>query len=350
MRLTEKTENIFHIPKVLYHWRVHPDSTAKSLTSKSYATDSSEKAVLDALSRRSELGKVLPVTGGHHIVRYFIREFKLVSIIIPTRNLGHVLNQCLTSIFSRSTYPNYEVIVIDNGSDEVETLGIINQWRIREPKRFRSEVLNISFNYSKINNYAVSLSKGDYLLFLNNDTEIITNDWIEGMVEQAQRESIGAVGAFLLYPDNTIQHAGVVMGVGGVAGHSHKHYNSDSHGYFNQLKTVNNYSATTAACLMCRRDVFEHVGGFEEELKVAFNDVDLCLKFLEVGYRNICLPHVKMYHYESKSRGYEDTVEKQSRFIKEIQYMKSKWAKFISHDPCYSKNLTRLDEDYGIDL
>ncbi|WP_193872900.1 glycosyltransferase [Coleofasciculus sp. LEGE 07081] len=350
LRLTEKTNHIFHIPKILYHWRVHSDSTASRLISKSYATDAARKAILDALQRRGESGRVVTVAGGYHIVRYAIKDFKLVSIIIPTKNLGNLLEKCLNSIFVKTKYPNYEVLLIDNGSTEAKAREVIEQWKIREPDRFRCEVLDIPFNFPKLNNYAVKRSKGDYLLFLNNDTEVLTPDWIDAMVEQAQRPCIGAVGALLLYPDNTIQHAGVVVGVGGVAGHSHKHYPSNSSGYFNRIQTVNNYSAVTAACLMCRREIFETVGGFEEELSVAFNDVDFCLKIIKKGYRNIYLPHVVLYHYESKSRGYEDTPEKQARFIKEIDYMQKKWKKFIEHDSCYSPNLTRDREDYGINI
>jgi len=347
LRLTEKTENIFHIPKVLYHWRVHSGSTAKRGSNKNYANDASERAISDALMRRNELGTVVPVCGGHHIVRYTIKDFKLVTIIIPTKNLGKILDKCLLSIFEKTQYPNYEVLVVDNGSNELETIEIINQWKTKEPNRFRCEILDIDFNYSKINNYAVNCARGDYLLFLNNDTEVLTDDWVNAMVEQVQRPSIGAVGALLLYPDNTIQHAGVIM-VGGVAGHSHKYYTSDSPGYFWQIHTINNYSAVTAACLMCRRDIFNAVGGFEEQLAIAFNDVDLCLKIFKAGYRNVYLPHVLLYHYESKSRGNDDTPEKKARFAKEIKYMQIKWAEFIKHDPCYSTNLTRKAEDFGI--
>jgi GT2 family glycosyltransferase len=350
LRLTEKTKNIFHIPKILYHWRIHPGSTASSLASKDYAAKAAQKALSDALSRRNEPGRVIPISGGcYNIVRYEVKDFQLVSVIIPTRNLGQVLNKCLTSIFEKTTYPNYEVLVIDNGSTEAETLDVIKQWKVKEQNRFRCEGLDIHFNYSKINNYAVEKAKGEYLLFLNNDTEVLTPDWIEAMVEQAQRPCIGAVGARLLYPDKTIQHAGVIC-VGGVAGHSHRHYSSDSPGYFNQIQTVNNYSALTAACLMCRREVFEAVGGFEEQLAVAFNDVDLCFKMIENGYRNVYLPHVVLYHYESKSRGEENTPEKQVRFLSEIEYMQSKWNKFINHDPCYSPNLTKDRADYSINV
>lgn len=350
LRLTEKTKQIFHIPKVLYHWRDHSHSTANSSGQKPYAVVAAEKALLEALERRDEPGQVLQALGlnNHHIIRYKIKDYDLVSIIIPTKDLGDILDQCLTSVFEKTTYPNYEVILIDNNSEEEYTQEIIAKWQKKEPQRFRSHAYHIPFNYSKINNYAVSLAKGDYLLFLNNDIEVTTPDWIEAMVEQAQRPSIGAVGALLLYPDDTIQHAGVVVGLGGVAGHSHKYYPIDSPGYFSQLFTINNYSAVTAACLMCRRDVFIEIGGFEEKMAVAFNDVDLCLKMIDRGYNNLCLPHVVLYHHESKSRGHENTPEKQARFLQEINYMRYTWKKYIDYDPCYSINLTLDREDYGI--
>lgn len=348
LRLTEATEQIVHLPKVLYHWRMHLGSTASSLASKYYATDAARKALSEALERRAEPGDVQVTAGGHFICRYQIKAFDRVSIIIPTKNLGDVLNTCLNSIFEKTIYPNYEVLVIDNGSTEVETAEILSKWQTKEPERFKCQALDIPFNYSKINNYAVSQVQGEYLLFLNNDTEVLTPDWLNAMVEQAQRPSTGAVGALLLYPDNTIQHAGVVAGIGGVAGHSHKYFSSKASGYFNQIQTVNNYSAITAACLMCRREVFDAVKGFEEDLAIAFNDVDLCLKMAEKGYRNVYLPHVVLYHYESKSRGYEDTLEKQIRFAQEVQYMRSKWKKIIDRDPCYSPHLSQTHEDYSI--
>ncbi|MDF5709102.1 MAG: glycosyltransferase [Nostoc sp. S4] len=350
LRLTEKTKKIFHIPKILYHWRIHPQSAASKPDQKPYAVKAAEKALVDALARRGEHGQVTqtPNLVGHYIIRYTINDYKLVSIIIPTRDLGNVLDKCLTSIFEKTTYPNYEVILIDNGSQEENTANIISKWQQKESSRFRCYQLDIPFNYSKINNYAVNQAKGDYLLFLNNDIEVITTDWINAMVEQAQRPSIGAVGALLLYPDNTVQHAGVLMGIGGVANHSHKHYSVNSPGYFGQILTVNNYLVVTAACLMCRREVFKAVSGFEEQLEVAFNDVDLCLKIVEQGYKNIYLPHVMLYHYESKSRGSDDTPTKLARFLKEIEYMEKKWKNFIEYDPCYSIHLTRNYEDYRI--
>jgi O-antigen biosynthesis protein len=353
LRLTEQTEHIFHIPKVLYHWRMHPASTANDQLIKPYAEDAAKRALTNACSRRGEPAQAVlsnPECPGVYIVRYQIIEYKPVSIIIPTRNLGTVLNRCLYSIFEKTTYPNYEVILIDNGSDEIETFRIISQWEQREPERFRSYTLNIPFNYSKINNYAANLGQSEYLLFLNNDVEVLTPDWLEAMVEQAQRPSIGAVGALLLYPDQTVQHAGVVLGIGGIAGHSHKHFPNSNQGYFSQIVSVNNYSAVTAACLMCRRDVFNQAAGFDESLAVAFNDVDLCLKIGQLGYRNVYLPHVVLYHHESKSRGAEDTLEKQRRFRQELETMRQRWGDRLLQDSCYSPHLTLEREDYSLKL
>lgn len=306
------------------------------------------KAITDALHRRNEKADIITTYNGHHLIRYHIADYKKVSIIIPTRNLGKILNTCLISIFEKTEYPNYEVLVIDNDSTEKETQDVLDYWLNKEPKRFRTEVLDIPFNFSIINNYAVKQTDGEYLLFLNNDIEVINNDWLNAMVEQAQRLSIGAVGALLLYSDNSIQHAGVIAGLGGVAGHSHKHYSVNSPGYFDQIHTINNYAAVTGACLMCRRKVFDEIGGFEEKLSIAFNDVDLCFKILEKGYRNIYLPHAKLYHYESKSRGYEITYEKQQRFVQEIKFMVAKWNKYIEKDSCYSPHLSKKYEDYSL--
>ena len=352
LRVTEKTDKIFHIPDILYHWRIHSESTASESEAKPYAANAAQRAIGEAIARRGEPGKVTthPVFAGVYTVRYDIKDYKLVSIIIPTKDLADTLDVCLKSIFSNTTYPNYEVIVIDNGSTEAQTFKCFEYWQQQQPERFKCYTYDVPFNYSQINNYAVEKAEGDYLLFLNNDTEVITPDWIEAMVEQAQRESIGAVGTLLLYPDDTVQHAGVVLGIGGVAGHSHKNFPATVPGYISQLISTNNYSAVTAACLMCRRDVFEEVGGFETKLAIAFNDVDFCLKLVSRGYRNIYLPHVVLYHYESKSRGYENTPAKQARFAKEVNYMKQTWHSFCHNDPCYSPHLTKVREDYSLNL
>ncbi|WP_319419821.1 glycosyltransferase [Pleurocapsa sp. FMAR1] len=352
LRITEKTNNIFHIPDILYHWRIHLQSTASDSNAKPYAADAAKKAIAEAIERRGEPGKIKTQVSfpGVYQVRYQIKEQKLVSIIIPTKDLADTLDVCLKSIFAQTTYSNYEVVVIDNNSTEAKTAQCLADWQKQQPQRFRSIPYHVPFNYSQINNYAVQQVKGDYLLFLNNDIEVITKGWLTAMVEQAQRKSIGAVGSLLLYPDDTIQHAGVVVGLGGVAGHSHKHLHISQPGYMFQVVSTNNYSAVTGACLMCRREVFAEVQGFEEDLAIAFNDVDFCLKIAKLGYNNIYLPHVVLYHYESKSRGYENTPEKQARFAKEVNYMKQKWQKVCLHDPCYSPNLTKDYENYSINV
>ena len=352
LRFTEQTDKIFHIPDVLYHWRIHLESTAGGSEAKPYTIDAAQKALSEALVRRNESGKVLsnPNYAGVYTIRYKIKEPKLVSIIIPTKDLAGVLDVCLKSIFSLTTYPNYEVIVIDNGSTEAKTQKCFDYWSKKQGDRFKCYRYDVPFNYSQINNYGATKAKGDYLLLLNNDTKVVSPDWLEAMVEQAQRPSIGAVGSMLLYPDDTIQHAGVVLGLGGVAGHSHKHFHRSHPGYISQLVAVNNYSAVTGACLMCRKEVFEEVGGLEEDLAIAFNDVDFCLKIINHGYRNIHLPHVVLYHYESKSRGYEDTPSKQTRFSQEVNYMRQKWYQICDSDPCYNPNLTRCHEDYSLNV
>jgi O-antigen biosynthesis protein len=350
LRFTEKTDRIFHIPKILYHWRIHEASASSGAAAKPYAYEAGRRALTDAIQRRGEPGQVygVPNFPGHYVARYKIQSHDLVSIIIPTRDLGRLLNQCLESIFETSTYSNFEVILVDNGSTEPYTEKVISTWLNREPDRFNCYTYNVPFNYSKINNFGASKANGKYLLFLNNDTEVITPDWIEALVEQAQRPSIGAAGAKLLYSDKTIQHVGVIIGLGGFAGHGHRYFSDGEAGHFGTAISPTNFSAVTAACLMCRRDVFDQVGGFDEDLPVAFNDVDFCLKLTQAGLRNICLPHVMLYHYESKSRGLEDTAEKQTRFKHDSKLMAERWADALEQDPCYSRHLTLAHSDYRI--
>jgi GT2 family glycosyltransferase len=352
LRVTEHTERVAHIPHVLYHWRLHAGSTAAARTQKTYAYDAGRRALEEALERRGESGRVIhdELRTGLYSIRYAIRDPGDVCVIIPTRDHGDDLGRCLTALFERTTYPRFEVLVIDNGTTDPASLAILADWSNREPDRMRIERYDVPFNFSRINNFGATKTSAAYLLFLNNDTEIVTPDWIEAMIEQAQRPCIGAVGAKLLYADGTIQHAGVVVGLGGVAGHGHKHAQAEEPGYFFTLQATNNVSAVTAACLMVRRDVFEQVGGFDEQLAIAFNDVDLCLRILAAGYRNIYLPHVVLYHYESKSRGYEDTPEKQNRFAREQQYMRTRWKTDTEPDPYYNINLSRDTENYEIGI
>ncbi|KRF39216.1 glycosyl transferase family 2 [Paenibacillus sp. Soil787] len=351
LRITELTNKIFHIPKILYHWRTIPESTASTGAAKDYTKDAGYRSLQDAITRRGIDGWVerseIPNV---YIVHHNPTGNPKISILIPTRNMGNILDHCLTSIFDKTTYQNYEVIVIDNGSDEKETLEIFKKWQTKEKSRFKVYPLNIPFNYSKINNEAAKLADGELLLLLNNDIEVITPEWLDEMAGQAVRSSIGAVGVNLLYPDNTIQHGGVILGIGGVADHSHKNFDISSPGYFSKLKTVNNYSAVTAACLMVRREVFFEVEGLDELLEVAFNDIDFCLRIREKGYNIVWLPHVQLYHHESKSRGQEDTPAKLERFYKEISFMNNRWGDKLFNDPYYNVNLSIEHRDFRLKI
>ncbi len=350
LRISELTSNIYHIPKILYHWRAIQNSTASSGSSKDYTHMAGLKAVQDAIERRGYDAVVESIDEHSNV---YLTRFKptgtpKVSIIIPSKNTVEVLKKCLESIYNKTNYVNFEVIIIDNGSSDPAVFELYQYWETLEKERFQMFVLDIPFNYSRLNNFGASKATGELLLLLNNDVEIISENWLDEMVGQAIRPQIGAVGACLYYPDNTLQHGGVILGIGGVAGHSHKYFSSEHTGYFRRLKVVSNYTAVTAACLMIRKKIFIEVGGLEENLQVAFNDVDFCLKVWSAGYRNIWLPHVKLYHYESKSRGLEDTPEKQMRFKGEIEIMRRRWGDILDRDPCYNPNLTMDKEDFSL--
>lgn len=350
LRLTEKTKNIYHIPKILYYWRTIAGSTAANPDSKGYAHLAGKKALEEALVRRGVDGWVetaddLP---NRYRVHYNLSGNPLISVIIPTRDMASILSKCLDSIFQKTTYKNFELLVIDNGSQEEETNKLFEFWQNQEPKRFKVFRLDIPFNYSKLNNEAAKIANGELLLLLNNDTEVISPDWLQEMAGYATKDSIGAVGAKLFYPDDTIQHAGVVLGIGGVANHSHCGFSKDVPGYYGILSSTANYSAITGACLMVKKALYESVDGLDEELAVAFNDVDFCLRLHDKGYYNLVLPHVHLYHHESKSRGTDDSPEKKKRFNKENQIMMEKWSNVIKNDPFYNINLTRSRTDYNI--
>lgn len=351
LRVSELTGNIYHIPKILYHWRTIPTSTASSSGSKDYTQDAGRRALEDAIRRRNLSARVEAVEGcsNTYNLKYTLEKEPKVSILIPTRNMASTLEVCLDSIFAKTRYDNFEVIIIDNGSDEQELFALLDHWKQREPDRFKVCPLHIPFNYSRLNNEAAAQAEGELLLLLNNDIEVISENWLYDMAAQAVRPEIGAVGSRLLYPDGTLQHAGVVLGIGGVAGHSHKHFASNHPGYFNRLLIASNYTAVTAACLMVRKSLYEEVGGLEEGLQVAFNDVDFCLKLWAAGYNNIWLPDVKLYHHESKSRGHEDTPEKQERFRGECEFIQAKWGPLLENDPAYNPNLTYIREDFSME-
>ena len=344
LRFTEKTtkERIKHIPKVLYYWRMLPTSTAVDQGSKGYAFEAGLRAVQDALVRRGMNGHATHgAANGLYDVYYDIESEKLVSIIIPTKNGYKDVQRCVSSIIEKTTYQNYEIIMADNGSTDPKMHELYAEFEQQLPGRFFVESIDIPFNFSTINNRAVKKAHGEYLLFLNNDTEVITENWLTLMVSFAQQERIGCVGAKLLYPNNTVQHAGVILGLGGVAGHGHYGYPHGDLGYFGRLAINVNYSAVTAACLLMKKADFDAVGGFEEAFTVAFNDVDLCLKVQALGRDNVWLHEAELYHFESQTRGYDDKGKKKKRFEQEKVMMEEKWGPSIENDPFYNPNLTR---------
>ena len=271
-----------------------------------------------------------------------LKNKPLVSIIIPTKDHADILENCLKSIYKLSTYQNYEIIVIDNNSEKEETFALLKTYA--KNKNFRYQRIECEFNYSYLNNEAVKMAKGEYVILLNNDIEVITPNWLELMLSYASLKSTGTVGAKLLFPDDTIQHAGIIMGKGGLAGHAHYGKNKDYISPQYELKMPYDVSACTAACLMVSKNKFNEVNGLEEKLKVAFNDVDFNLKLLDKGYNNIFLPNVLLYHYESKSRGLDTTPEKQKRFVQEWALVEEKWKKYIEHDPFYNDNFSKNDD------
>jgi GT2 family glycosyltransferase len=351
LRVTELTDKIHRIPRVLYHWRMHQHSTSMDGGVKSYAYENGKKALNDALKRRGIQGEVIAdqAKPGHYVIDYQLDQKPLVSIIIPTKNNASVLSVCLDSIFQKSSYQDFEVIVLSNNSDEKKLFDLFDSWREKEKKRFRVLDQPFPFNYSKLMNNGVEESRGDYILLLNNDTEIIGSDWIECMLKHAQLADVGAVGSKMYYPDNTLQHGGVVIGLGAVAGHVFIRADKDYPGYYFNLKSVTNYSAVTAACLMVEKKKYLEVGGFDEELAIEYNDVDFCLRLLEAGYHNIYLPEVELYHYESLTRGHPHANLKTYKVhLKEVAYFQSKWNHYIEDDPFYNPNLSRKSTFFEI--
>lgn len=351
LRVTEITNKIHHIPKILYHWRMHKASTAQNMDSKPYTINAGIKALEDSLIRKNLTGKISQIGNlpGYYQIRYDIKEEKKVSIVIPSKNLTDITDVCINSIFKFTSYPNFEVILVNNNSDEESFFKMVKKWEDKEPQRFKCITDNGSFNFSRLMNNAAKECSGDYLLLLNNDTEVTHADWMTAMVEHAQLENTGAIGVKLLYHNDTIQHAGVIIGMEGTAAHVFLTENKDASGYFWHIQAPSNYSALTAACLMVSKKNFYLVGGFDENLSVDYNDIDFCLKLKEKGFDNVYLPHVVLYHYESISRGHpHKTKESYERHLKEIAIFKLKWKKYIDHDPCYNPNLTKVFLDYRI--
>jgi len=348
LRFIEQIEDqqIHHIPRVLYWWRAHEGSTAGSGAAKSYAEPAGERALNEHFQRKSIKAVAEPTEGGYRVQYRLPINLPLVSLIIPTKNAKNLVRQCIESIVRKTTYSNYEIILVDNNSDDSESIAYFKQ--VQEKYGVKLIQFPGEFNYSSINNAAVNMADGEIIGLINNDIEVINPLWLSEMVGLCIQLRIGAVGAKLLYPDSSIQHAGIVLGIGGVAGHSHKHFMSNASGYFSRLRLINSCSAVTAACLLVRKSVFLEVGGLDERnLKVAFNDVDFCLRLKEAGYTNVWTPYAELFHHESATRGYEDSPEKIARFKGEVEYMKRRWEKILQRDPAYSPNLTLDYEDFS---
>jgi len=353
LRLTSVAQRIVHIPEVLYYWRSHPQSVASNIGAKEYAVESARRAVIDSLKEKGIVADV-ESTRAHPCIFHVIYEIlgnPKISIIIPNCDQYATLKKCIDSILINSTYNNYEIIIVENNS---KTTDIFDYYRELEDTHSNIKIIswNGSFNYSAINNYGIrEAANGDYVLLLNNDTEIISPNWMEEMLMYAQREDVGAVGAMLYYPNNTIQHAGVILGLGGVAGHSYSRAHRGELGYMGRLCYAQNMSAVTAACMMIRKKVWDEVNGLDEDFPVALNDVDLCMKIRKAGYLIVWTPFAELYHYESLSRGSDSVSVGRKRFDADIERFKNKWKDELQEgDPYYNPNLTLKRADFSLKI
>ena len=346
-RCTENAEKIVHVAKILYHWRVHQASTADNPSSKLYAFDAGKRAIEAHLARIGAKAEVSHTKDlGFYRVKYQLQGNPMVSIVIPNKDEKETLKKCLESIWKKTSYPNYEIILVENNSTTQEIRDYYKE--LDGKKRVRVVYWDKEFNYSAINNFGISYAKGEYILCLNNDITVISPDWLEELLANCQRPEVGIVGARLYYPDNTIQHAGIVLGMGGCAGSLFVGLARSRGGYLHKAALQQDLSAVTAACFMVKKEVFEKVGGFEEKLAVAFNDVDFCLKVRHAGYLVVYDPYAELYHHESKTRGYENTEAKKRRFQEEIEYMRCHWMPDILRDPYYNENLSLKASDYSL--
>lgn len=347
-RCVETARKVGHIPEILYHWRTHKASTADNPASKMYAFDAGKRAIEAHLERTGTEGVVTHTPDlGFFRVKYPVQGNPLVSIIIPNKDEKETLKDCIESIRKKTEYENYEIIIVENNSTTEEIFQYYKE--LSQDPRIRLLRWKKEFNYSAINNYGVSHARGEYLLFLNNDVKIITPGWIKEMLGVCQRPEVGALGVKLIYPDNTIQHAGCVIGIGGIAGHMFVDMPANRTGYLHKASILQDMSAVTAACMMMKRTAFEEAGGFTEKLSVAFNDVDLCLKVRKNKKLIVYDPYVELYHMESKTRGAEDSTEKVRRFQEEIEYMRCQWIDILKDgDPYYNKNLSLTKWNYSL--
>ncbi|MFR5947164.1 MAG: glycosyltransferase family 2 protein [Clostridium sp.] len=346
LRLTEKAKKVAHIPKVLYHWRVHSGSTAGGMDAKSYAIEAGRRAIEAHIKRIGEKGKVIHGRfNGCYKVEFDILNHDKISIIIPNKDEVNTLKTCINSILNKTTYDNYEIVIVENNSVTDEIFKYYDE--ISKNSKIKVVKWEKEFNYSAINNFGVKQSNGKYLVFLNNDVEILTENWLQELLMHAQRKETAAVGGKLYYKDDTIQHFGILLGIGGTAEHLGKGLGRYDGGHMGRLFMKIDVSAVTGACLMVKRELFDLVNGFNEELAVAYNDVDLCMKFREKGYLNMVTPYAELYHYESKTRGLDNNEEKMERLYKEMKIFSNKWGENLV-DPYYNINFSSKQGNFKL--
>lgn len=352
LRLTSRAKCVVHVPKLLYYWRSHAGSVASDINAKSYAIEAAKGAVAAHLTEQGYKNFEISSTKAFETIfriKYEILGNPKVSIVIPNKDHIEDLKRCITSIVEKSTYDNYEIVIVENNSVTEEIFEYYK--KLEENPAIRVITYEGDFNYSKINNLGVSQTTGDYVLLLNNDTQVITLDWMEELLMYAQRKDVGAVGAKLYYEDNTIQHAGVVLGLGAhrTAGHSHYRVSYNNLGYMGRLCYAQNVMAVTGACLMMRKSLFEQLGGLDESFAVSLNDVDLCIRAWKAGYVNVFTPFAELYHYESVSRGLDDRGEKAQRYNRESEAFRAKWKDLLEQgDPYYNPNFSLDRSDFAL--
>ncbi len=358
LRLTDRAQCIVHVPRLMYYWRCHPASTASNIGAKTYAIEAARNAVADHLrSHGYENFKITSTRAFETIfkIRYEIQGNPKISIVIANKDHEADLRRCITSIYEKSTYDNWEIIVVENGSTEENIYRYYRELEGRKDGKIHIVRWQTAgpFNYSAVNNYGASFATGEYILLLNNDTEVITVNWLEELLMYAQRKDVGAVGAKLYYPDKTIQHAGVVLQLGAhrTAGHSHYKQPKQNLGYMGRLCYAQNVSAVTGACLMVKKSLFDRVGGLDETFEISLNDVDFCLKLRQLGYLNVFTPFAELYHYESASRGLDDSGEKAERYNRESGHFRTKWKEVLeAGDPYYNPNFSLDRSDFSLKI
>lgn len=354
LRLTDRAKKVVHIPKLLYYWRSHAGSVASGIEAKTYAIAAAKGAVTEHLKNHGFENFRIESTRAFETIfriRYQILGNPMISIVIANKDHVTDLKRAVTSILEKSTYDNYEIIIVENNSESEEIFAYYDS--LREYDNVKVVRYEGKFNYSAVNNFGVSHAKGDYILLLNNDTEVITVNWMEELLMYAQRKDVACVGAKLYYPDKTIQHAGVVIGLGAhrTAGHTHYKMPRQNLGYMGRLCYAQNVSAVTGACLMVKKALFEEVGGLNENLEISLNDVDFCLRLLQKGYLNVFTPFCELYHYESASRGLDDKGEKAERYNKESEYFRKEWKELLeAGDPYYNPNFSLDRSDFSLKI